>query len=409
MPQRTYNGIDLTNYQTLFDPGPQIPATPNTPSQGNASIFVSSTNPIGGAACISTLHVSGDFDFDTFPAIPANALISEIDFSWDANTTVSATSAGDGNESNVTGSCHAILGAVELFASYLNAADGPNSNTASDSESTAYNLHTVLEFDPPITKAQLEAGYNSILFAFGLILTGNGESSSITGTSGMDNFNLVITYEEGPISSSMTITPASGNVEPGQILVVTTNPDNPNAPNLEELTYAAITEDGKVIPIIPQFIYDPDDPSEVTAVWLETPYPAADPCSDCFPGCPECTEAFTFCDEDLTSEECQAAMQVCLDCLVECLEDLQEAEECQESSGLPPESPVPVVIIVSGGTQFSGNVTLGFFTIIIANGSGLYKFTLGQTHDILYTADRDGTTYNVKIPNPGGKTGFFRS
>jgi hypothetical protein len=100
-------------------------------------------------------------------------------------------------------------------------------------------------------------------------------------------------------------------------------------------------------------------------------------------------------------------MEACLDCLTQCLENLELAEECQGSTGTDGTTPTVVVIVV--GTQFSGTVALGNFTILVANGSGLYRFTLGKTNDTLYSAARDGSTYDVKIPNPGAKTGFFRS
>lgn len=431
MPQRTYTGIDLTDYITNFTPGSASnPATPNTPSQGVISLFVSASFGANGfgIACDSDLHAFGNFDFNVFPAIPAGALISEIDFSWDISSVQSSSSdngPGPGNQSSAT--CCALitanLGGVSLIdtdqlETDTQAAFGPVNATVNINDS--FSNHTIITFDPPISKAELQTLYSSfqmsIAFntpAFGPGISAFGDSidtvsGSITGTVSVSNFNLTITYEEGPISG-MTITPASGNVEPGQILVVTaTDPTDPNTPDFEELTYAATTADGKVIPITPQFI-DSDEDGVIDQVWLEAPYPATDPCFDCFPGCPECVEAFAPCDEDLTSDACQEAMQTCLDCLVDCLEDLQLGEECQQSSGSPPDTPVPVIIIASGGTQFSGSVVLGSFTILVANGSGLYRFTIGQTHDILYTADRDGTTYNVKIPNPGGKTGFFRS
>lgn len=426
MPQRTYNGIDLINYftnvQHNFDP---IPATPSTPSQGVALLFVSYTWSGGpdSISCTSYIDIFGELDYSVFPAIPAGALINEIDFSWSINSVQAAASdngPAPGNQSSAAASAlfTANLGGFPFTASGQSVQDAQSAYgpvNASVNINDNFNNHSIITFNPPITKAELQTAYFQLQLHIGFDGSGisayadgiDTVSASITGTVSVSNFNLVITYENGPISSGITITPGSGNVEPGQILVVTTDPTNPNAPDLEELDYAAITSDGKVIPIIPQFIYDPET-GEIIQVWLEAPYPAADPCFDCFPGCPECTAAFASC-EDLSSDECAEAMQECLDCLVNCLEDLQLAEECQQSSGNPPESPVLVIIIASGGTQFSGNVTLGSFVILVANGSGLYRFTTGLAHDTLYTADRDGTTYNVKIPNPGARTGFFRS
>lgn len=395
MPQKTYTGVDLINYLIDFIPGIGSPPTPITPSQGTGSLFISESD-IVFLECGSILNLSGDFDFDVFPAIPAGALISEIDFSWEANITCSAEANKGASDATATafGICTPTLGTTQLTDSQLYNAEtntGPGTQTANANASTAYNLHTILPFAPPITKSELELDYGSILFALHIGLTADGNvATSITGTIGMVNFNLTITYEEGPVSP-MTVSPASGNVQVGQILVVT-------GPGAAELEYFFETEDG-IIPVEVQIIDD--------EVHIEMPYPATDPCFDCFPECAECEAAFAPCDADFSSEACQEAMQSCLDCLTECLEDLELAEECQESSHNPPNVNVPVVLIV--GQQFGGNVVLGNFVIITANGSGLYKFTLGQTHDELYAANRDGTTYNVKIPNPGGKTGFFRS
>lgn len=392
MPQKTYTGIDLINYVTNFTPGAgPNPATPSTPSQGNAMMFVSANANPGSVVCISDLEVSGDFDFDAFPAIPAGALISEIDFSWEANINLGAN-ANDPS-CNVSGNCFGTLGATDLTDSAIGGSNGPGLVSASFSQSTAYNLHHVIPFGTPITKAELVADYGSIALFFIMVLEATGSANAdISGSTAMVNFNLTITYEEGP-ASGMTVTPASGNAQVGQILTVT-------GPGAADLEYAFETADG-IIPVEAQIISD-------TEVHIEMPYPATDPCYDCFPECLECDAAFDPCDEDLASETCQEAMQACLDCLTNCLEDLEMAEECQQSSQNPPTTPtVPVVLIA--GTQFGGTVVLGNFVILVADGSGLYRFTIGQTHDTLYAGDRDGTTYNVKIPNPGGKTGFFRS
>lgn len=67
-----------------------------------------------------------------------------------------------------------------------------------------------------------------------------------------------------------------------------------------------------------------------------------------------------------------------------------------------------VVLTATGnGTQFSGSVTLGILTVLLTDGSGIYILTPGATHDTLYSSERDGTTRNVKIPRPFGKTGFI--
>jgi hypothetical protein len=65
------------------------------------------------------------------------------------------------------------------------------------------------------------------------------------------------------------------------------------------------------------------------------------------------------------------------------------------------------ITATGNGTQFSGSVSLGTLNILLTNGSGIYVLTPGATHDTLYSSLRDGTTRNVKIPNPFAKTGFI--
>lgn len=411
MPQRTYTGIDLINYSTFFNdpPGSLTPAAPSTPSQGVGSLFVSGSE-LGNdpLVCFGDLVLYGELDYSVFPSIPNGALISEIDFSWSANVTEAASGTAIGSE-DAYAQCGALilatLGSTSLTDSQLSGLDndaGLGSRSAALNINENFNNHTIILFDPPITKTELQSIYSTLYILISFPYTSSlgafggttGGSSSITGTVSVSNFNLVITYEDGP-SSGMTLTPSGGNVAPGQIIKVTG--DGAGDP---EQKYFFETEDG-IIPVEPQIISDDE-------AWIEMPYPASDPCFDCFPDCPECDAAFAPCDADFASEACQAALQDCLDCLSGCLEDLELAEECQESTQNPPDTPtVPVALII--GTEFAGNVRLGNFVILYANGSGLYRFEIGQRHDTLYAPNRDGTTYNVKIPNPGGKTGFFRS
>lgn len=227
-----------------------------------------------------------------------------------------------------------------------------------------------------------------------LLLTTIAIHSTYTNTAG----SRVVCSEpryEGVYSEefTFTLTPSGGNVEPGQSITV----EGPGAAGLE---YAATNGD-KVIPLDPKVV-DPD------TVILEVPNPSTDPCVDCLGDCVECEDCFDACNEDLTSAACEECMAACLECLEGCLEDLEAAEECQESKQDPPNTPTNIVIIC-GGPGFDGSVPLGTFTIIVANGSGIYEFVEGKTNDTLYSTARDGSTYDVRIPTPSGKTGFFRS
>jgi hypothetical protein len=64
------------------------------------------------------------------------------------------------------------------------------------------------------------------------------------------------------------------------------------------------------------------------------------------------------------------------------------------------------VVATGNGVQFSGSVDLGDLIVLLINGSGIYTLVPGQTVDELYSNLRDGTTTDVKIPNPTARTGF---
>jgi hypothetical protein len=191
---------------------------------------------------------------------------------------------------------------------------------------------------------------------------------------------------------SWTVTPPDGDVEPGRNIVVV-------GPNAAELTPAFIFDD-KVVIVIPKIINEEE-------IWIEVPYPPSSACTAALDDCPECEAAVDPCSIDVDSEECQTAMAACLACLIAEMESIEDAEACNAAA--PGTVPPPTVTLVVSGTQFSGSVELGTFTIIVAEGSGLYRFVMNKTNDTIYTAERDGTTYDVKIPDPGAKTGFFRS
>lgn len=414
MPTRTYTNIDFINYvpTEVLNSGTDL-AIINSPSQFNLTAASSGNDTIGAPGSIEssvnlTYNMQGDLDFDAFPAIPDNALITRVDVQVDVE--------GNGTaEATVTGLDDTNVNAIGLIALYtfINAGELPdirfeeaqNDDAPGELEAsitvTGFDHYTATQtFDysgSPISKGTLITDFTTWLVQLRMAVSAQaiiGALSVSTGTTdetaGMTfaGIRITVTYESGP---EISMSPSGGPVEIGQNITVT-------GPNVADNEYAGLIGD-KVVPLIPKII----GPNEIL---LEIPYPPTDPCVDCFGDCPNCDDCFTVCDNDLTGEDCQACIDACLECLTGCLEDLQLAEECQQSSGEPPEVPI---VVVCGGPGFSGTVTLGNFTIIVANGSGLYRFEIGKRNDTLYKADRDGSTYDVKIPNPGGKTGFFRS
>lgn len=419
MPTKTFTGIDLINYEVTpafnkFEVNGTCDATTVETSQAVVNVNLSGTGtgvaPDGTNITIAgATTIAGDFDLDSFPPIPDGARITKIDVQIEAHANPVASGAGSmgfqaGVGANITVS---LLPASFPLADL--GLDGTDFDNGTGARSASINLNRTTSthheiFLPNMSKAAFQAYVGGgIEFSLG-VNAGAGNttnpapdgSAALGGGVSLNNFIFTVTYEEGPLTG-ISISPPSGPVQIGQILTVTSEDFD-----LEELDFFA-EQDGRVIPIEPQIITEDE-------VWLEAPYPATDPCFDCLPDCPSCDNAFTACEDDLSDPKCVKAMEECLKCLSNCLENLEKAEECQQSTGNHPNSPSPIVIYAnSPGHQFTGNVQLGEFEIIVANGSGIYKFSSEQFHDTIYSTARDGTTYNVKIPNPGAKTGFFRS
>jgi hypothetical protein len=423
LPSRLYTGIDLINYATIQNFSTvNASASYTSPSQGNLTVSGAGADSDAGPTAAATtsaggeLSLSGDFDYNAAPAIPDNARITKVRLSFAASLSGTAQgilAAGVGNSQAIvvfTARCLVVdsLAVETIQATALSVFDEesnpvPSTSNASDSETVTYSNSVEITHDPPIDKATLLSTYTTLLF--GLFLSdfqsvnggasndaaGTTQTANISGYSvALNNFQFLVTYLSGP---ELVLSPPSGNVGPGQSITVT----GPGAP---DYTYAA-TNGPQVIPIIPKIV-GPDE------VILEVPTPLLE-CGDCFDDCPECDDCLAACNEDLAGEACQNCLQACLDCLVECLDDLEEGEKCLESADDPPDTEIPITIICgTPGNEFTGTVPLGDFTILIAEASGIYKLVDGKSNDTLYTSARDGTTYDVKIPNPKGKTGFFR-
>lgn len=423
MPSRTYVGIDFINYTEQFttNAGTDI-ANASGSNQMAKSISASGSDSAStGGATVSasndynfTYLMVGDLDFDAFPAIPDNALITEVEVALDSEIVLSAEATWT---PGTTGSA-AVQGASsttvyrdwtgtfepipEVGALVSESDTGGVIATITGSDANHYTV--VKTFDhsaSPISKAALEASYTNwavSLYGAGFATgTAGGvggactseESISVVGA----GIRIIVTYESG---SEMHITtdPTDGsNVKPGERIIVT---DDDHELDLSEFSYAMIIND-RVVPLEPQ---ETDNEWEI---YLEVPWPPDDECAACWDACAICDSCGDPCDADLEGQDCTDCIAACLECITLCFESMGLAEECLDEGG----EPGPAVLIL--GTQFSGSVRLGTFTILEAEASGIYRFVTGKTNDTIYTPARDGTTYDVRIPNPGGKTGLFRS
>lgn len=415
MPTRTYTNVDFTGVSQGFTNNiADVAAIASVFGNFNVQINATGNDGTPGVGSVFTegdwdYEIIGGLDFDAFPSIPDGAQITKVEIQIDGIVYGTCNAAYTGVSGNSYASMNVRMDffralteiCPDLSLGYSQtipvSSSTPKQVTGSDSD--AYTNTQTFDFTgAPIDKTVLAAmftNWKAVLSgdafesaeAFGI---GASTGTDININTNLSGIRITVTYTDGPIV--IVLDPSSGPVKIGQQITAT-------GPNASEQTYAAII-DGKVVPIEPKII-GPDE------VLLEVPYPSNGPCLDCFGDCPQCDDCLDACSEDLESEACQACMQACLDCLVNCLEDLALAEECQGSTGNNGGGTTTITIIT--GTQFGGSVELGSFTILVANGSGIYRFELGKTNDTIYDPDRDGTTYDVKIPNPGGTTGFFRS
>lgn len=366
MPTRTFTGIDLGSYSALFTVGPTSSgAAPSelTPSQGVVSIFGSIASVVSPSSQLTfTYRVSGLFDFDSFPSIPDNALVTRIRIkraaSFNATVENSITNDPGAGGNFVVQSVAEFDMTVEAGVTPCpeltltdNALDfqGPitpgNTGTsqATINASDAYSAETILDFSgSPISKADLIANYSLLTFYIGATLdnltssasglgTQQAASANIDYTFDLNNFQFIVEWDE---VFQFTIDPPTlSNVDRGQEVIIESDPLDPDALQLDQLT---LELDG--IPITP---------TTQTANLL--------------------------------------IFYIPLD--------------------FPNEGDMELVAI-GNGTQFSGSIALAAYTILVTNGSGIYVLSLGKTNDTLYSSERDGTTVDVKIPDPFAKTGF---
>lgn len=413
MPSRTYDSLDIINYSEIdsisdLTAGSGVVSHSIVPIQPfRFSIIwtgaVTDNPPNGGGSNVQgNVLAEGEIDFSLFPTIPVGALISSIRVKVNVSFNVSGTITG-ADVCQAIASLQSTWQSLPVGQTYstltltgFDLEQQAGVNSAVVNEDITFSIEEEVLFAPALDKTTFETTF-ALLRLLTTLNAGIGTATnpapdghgSHDGTITVDNFQIIVTYGDG---TGFTLNPPGGDVEPGSYI-------NAAGPNIAPATFAA-TADPKVIPIIPK-VNGPDD------VDLPVPIPPTDDCVGCLTDCPECDDCFDACTNDLTSEACQDCLDACLDCLVECLENLELGEACQQSTQTPAE--IPVVIICGFPTRFAGSVPLGNFTILVARASGIYRFIPGKTNDTLYATARDGTTYDVAIPIPFAKTGFFRS
>lgn len=418
----------------MASPVPVKLPVPVVSAPSNGVLSISGSDSFAGSITGGSTHsfqetwkyfAEAVLDLEAFPSIPDGALITNVKFTLDAsfNTSASASnscSGGSGLSGAIAGGIITVIDMPDIDLDE-NDSDSESGLITSASASKVSSVAAITqEFDfssSPITKLtflsqfgqfRVELGPPEAVFGNTInCVAGQGDapqsgSVSINFDYQINNFLMIVEYNDP--SFNYTLNPPGGEVEPGQVITIENAPPG--------LTYGIlISPDDIIIPLKVETPKIPDgigtDPNGDP--FFEVPLPPTEECTGCLAECTECDDCFDLCSEDLDGEECIACLEACFNCLELCLENLDDAESCISSSHVPPEK--PIVLIISSppnGKHFTGTVPLGNFTIIVARGSGLYRFVTEKRNDTLYSSSRDGSTYDVKIPDPGAKTGFIK-
>lgn len=184
MPVRTYTGIDLINYTEEFtlDTG-STPAVATPAGQGRVTVTSSDLDSFSGEGSANpeaefVYKMRGELDFNVFPSIPSNAIITNVRIK--INGTVSGIASASASGLNASASANGKVGIVveindnefldDLFTGNEAVDPGNGSADILISEENHYTQEKVYDFSgAPINKAALVALLDSISFYVGTI------------------------------------------------------------------------------------------------------------------------------------------------------------------------------------------------------------------------------------------------
>jgi len=323
-----------TSIHTIFNTNPQPYPTTYSP------VFAGVPSLIEDCILLSGQFV-GPFSFASLPPgiIPISAVLVFIvtgalySSSGAANTSfVRAIGTWDGSSLGT----EFILNSGHAYT--------PNPDVISNPIDIGFDLFLVA--NPSIL--DLFSGISRVNFIF----QDNGELGGGSGNSGYQHASITALYIEGEYNTAqsfqfMLITPT---IRPniGSTITVTSNPDDPTALLLDQLTEIDV-----------QYY-------NTLGVLTTVIIPAA---------------AFTYSSPYLLTFALPAIDT----------------------------SPIIIILGVGNGTQFSGSTTLGeLVTIFFTDGTGIYTLVKDKRNDTLYVQDLNPIqTIDVKIPDPFIKTGFL--
>lgn len=358
MPIKNYGQLDVINYVSTPVLGGTIIPTISAPNFGTVTISGSEITSADPNSLNFAYTQTGEL---TYSDIPENATITSviITIQWLYNASISVTNpTGElitlGHSADM--SFPFILpGPADPDAVIVNFSgnnNGFNLVTFFQSDNGVHNF--VIDYPNGIDKATLITNHGNLGNEMGTQLISGIDppgvgSSTITGLFEYSNFNLEVTYVEGPIQYDLVDNGDSVEVSNESTIKSLTGED---AEDITDVLIEIGTDEngdkvytpatikfkgkGKIIFIVPNPKYPPE--------------------------------------------------------------------------GIPPgvTPPVGPVVVAVRGKTFDGIVIIGSFTILYSQSSGIYELIKNKTNDTLYIHDT-GETSDYAIPEPFIKTGFIEN
>jgi len=346
MPQRTFSALDVINFNLDVNNTPGN--TSDIVGSGTAfnDILASATDSIvagdGHIISVGGFNAIGNFDFQIIPAIPLNALITQVKARYAGSISLIASAERDAfgaivptmfvqlNPTGFSGNDLFVADTTPVFSPYL-FTDGQDYTLDSSED--------IVDFDPALTYDELVAQYGTLEFlgVISLDLDSQGgvdSAASFQAIIQITSLELIVTYDEGPISNDFTLD--TTEAAKGDKVSISSIQGG-----LEDVEEIQVTIGGKTFKI-PKIDW-----------WFASP-----------------NQIIYY----------------------------NPANEDGEATIL--------LIGPKLGTQFSGSVSLGTMTILFEDTSGIYRIVKGKPTDTLYDPDRSGAVIIVKIPDPYAATGF---
>lgn len=356
---RTFNASEVLNFlSTLANQGGNADDWTITDTDF-ANILLTNiaqdlTIPSGNAGGTALGTLSGDWDFASFPAIPANAQITNVRLRYASSAIGSASASHDvgpiGCDTNVIITLDDTSGNPFLFKS-ISATDSDSGTLAANSSASVIETLTtsVLEYDfsgSPLTLSDLITMFGTIsldvLAAVGAAASGNFATTvsncQVNGFFNITALEIVVTYEDGGFQFEIENPSTPRKV--GEKVVIRSVDNGGGLNGATGVRFDTGSGPACIVPLIDFFFQSPNE----LIIYV-----------------PNCLHNFAG---------------------------------------------TVTVTVIGDGTVFVGSILAGTLPILFADGSGIYTIQKGKTSDTLYDPARDGSTEEVKIQDPYARTGY---